>query len=100
MVDMARIRKGMEVRTSDGVGLGKVSEVYVGTDPTSSTARCDEEVCSRLEVRKGGLLGRGQPSYIPYSAIGSVEADAVVLSVDSGTAGAKGWGRKPSWIGA
>ena len=98
-VEIGRIRKGMEVRTSDGEVLGKVAEVWVGTDPGATQPRCDEEVCSRIEVRKGGLLSRGAPSYIPYSAIGSVSGDAVVLSVDSGTARGKGWAHRPPWIG-
>ena len=100
-IEIGEIRKGMEVRTSDGELLGKVSEVYVGTDPTSGSALCDEEICSRIEIRKkGGFLSRGEPSYIPYNAVRSVLQDSVTLGVDADAARAKGWAHRPAWIGA
>ena len=98
-IDIGQVHKGMEVHTLDGVNLGKVEEVWLGTDPTSATARCDEEICSRLEVRRGGLLRKGETLYIPYSAIEWVSGGVVSLNVDEGTARERGWGRKPGWIG-
>ena len=44
---VAQVRKGMEVHTADGQTLGKVTEVYLGSDPTASNPLCDEELCSR-----------------------------------------------------
>ncbi len=41
---VARVRKGMEVHTADGQKLGKVAEVWLGTDPTATHPRCDEEM--------------------------------------------------------
>jgi hypothetical protein len=91
------IRKGMEVRTSDGDSLGKVAEVWWGTDPTPDAARCDEDVCSRVEVRRG-LLGMGSTIYVPYSAIADISGGLIRLSVDSQAVRSKGWSRKPRWI--
>ena len=95
-VDMGQVRKGMHVRSSDGADLGKVAEVWLGTDPTAAHARCDEEVCSRVEVHRGLL--RKQVLYVPYSAIAAVSGTDVMLYVDAQTAWAKGWSRKPAWL--
>ncbi|MDQ3930137.1 MAG: PRC-barrel domain-containing protein [Chloroflexota bacterium] len=99
MIDLGQVREGMEVVTRDGQSLGKVKEVWLGTDPSSSTQRCDEEICSRLEVQHGGILRRGERYYIPYSAIAVVAGGRVVLGVDEATLQTRGWARKPGWIG-
>ena len=97
-VDIAQIRKGMQVRSSDGVDLGKVAEVWLGTDPARSTDRCDEELCSRVEVHQGLL--RKSVLYVPYSGIADVSGDTVTLSVDEAGAHSPGWTHKPAWIGS
>jgi hypothetical protein len=51
-----QIRPGMEVKTADGITLGTIAEVWVGSDPVDSATRWDDEVCSRLEVQQP--LGR------------------------------------------
>jgi hypothetical protein len=55
---IAQVRTGMPVQTADGHALGNVTQVWVGTDPTASSPRCDDESCSRIEVHKGRLLKR------------------------------------------
>ena len=63
---IAQVQKGMEVRSSDGTNLGKVTQIWIGTDTSSSTTRCDEALCSRVEVHRG-LFGT-HVLYIPYPA--------------------------------
>jgi hypothetical protein len=92
---IAQIRKGMEVQTTDGQSLGKVTEVWLGTDPAAGDPKCDEEICSRLEVHRG-FLGRSV-LYIPYNAIGKVTADRVTLTVDAATVHERAWTQKPRW---
>ena len=94
---VARVRKGMEVHAADGQKLGKVAEVWLGTDPTATNPRCDEELCSRLEVHHGGLFKRSV-LYVPYSAIADVAADHVTLNVDAATVSERAWHQKPSWV--
>ena len=94
---LTQVRKGMEMHSSDGVCLGKVAQVWWGTDPRSSTARCDETQCSRLEVHQRRGL-RKSVLYVPYNAIAEVTAKQVVLNVDEETAKGKGWASKPRWI--
>ncbi len=93
-VDIGRVRKGMRVRSSDKADLGKVAEVWLGTDPTAANVRCDEELCSRIEVHHGLL--RKQVLYIPYNAIDTVGDAGVVLTV--GEKKAKGWLAAPKWL--
>ncbi len=95
-VDLGQVRKGMHVRTSDGTDLGKVAEVWLGTDPTSASARCDEEVCSRVEVRQGLL--RKQVIYIPYNAIAGVSGDTITLSASETDVHKPGWVQRPRWL--
>jgi hypothetical protein len=90
---ITRIRPGMNVQSADGQLIGKVREVWVGSDPRQSSERCDEEECSRLEVQRG--VAR---AYIPYNAIAAVEGKAVRLTLDAATVNEKGWHRKPRWI--
>ncbi len=93
---LSQVRTGMEVRSSDGGSLGKVKAIWYGTDPATSTERCDEEICSRLEVHHG-LFGR-EVLYIPYSAIAGVTDGSVMLNVDADTVHASTWNQKPHWI--
>ncbi len=97
-VDLGQVRKGTQVRTSDGASLGKVREVWLGSDPTSTHARCDEEICSRLEVHHREGLFKDVAMYVPYSAIAEMSGDTVVLKVDEATARSKGWSARPRWI--
>ncbi len=94
---IAQVRTGMPVHTADGQPLGKVTQVWVGTDPTASSPRCDDERCSRLEVQRGRLLTR-QVRYVPISAIADVATDHVTLKVDAATVDEQDWLRRPQWI--
>lgn len=97
-IDIGLVHKGMEVKASDGASLGKVKEVWLGTDPTSTHARCDDEVCSRLEVHHRERLFKDVAMYIPYSAIAEISGDTVVLNVDEASSRSKGWSARPRWI--
>ncbi len=90
---MTRIRPGMQVQGADGRSVGKVREVWIGTDPRQSSERCDEEECSRLEVHHGAAT-----LYVPYNAIAEVTGKAVQLQMDAALVNEKGWHRKPRWI--
>ncbi len=92
----AQVRKGMQVTTADGVTLGKVKEIWYGTDPTEKEPRCDEEVCSRLEVQRG--LVRREVFYIPYNAIADETGKQVTLNVDAATVNERPWTQRPRWI--
>jgi hypothetical protein len=94
---IAQVRSGMAVQTADGQLLGKVTQVWVGTDPTASSPRCDDERCSRIEVQRGRLLKR-QVRYVPISAIADVATGQVTLKVDAATVDEHNWLRKPQWI--
>ncbi len=96
---IAQVRSGMAVRTADGQPLGKVAQVWVGTDPTASSPRCDDESCSRIEVQRGRLLTR-QVRYVPISAIADVATDHVTLKVDAAAVDDRDWLRRPQWITA
>ncbi len=108
--DVSYIRGGMEVKSSDGVSLGKVVEVWCGKDPKDSTEECDESVCSRIEVRAASrrVLGRlrrakADPAvqatlYIPCNAVAGVSGNRVELAVSSETVNASEWSREPKWI--
>ncbi len=91
-----QVRKGMKVKTSDGVRVGTVKEVWYGTDPANSTTLCDEDVCSRLEVHQGWL--RKRVLYVPYSAVADVFGTDVILNVDAVAAKEKRWDRRPGWL--
>jgi hypothetical protein len=94
---IAQVRTGMAVQTADGHPLGKVAQVWVGTDPTASSPRCDDERCSRIEVRSGGVFKR-TVRYVPISAIADVATDHVTLNVDAEAVDEHNWLRKPHWI--
>jgi hypothetical protein len=96
-VDLGRIREGMRVLASDGTDLGEVKAKWLGIDPTSTSVRCDEDVCSRIEVRHG--KGRqARTVYIPYNAIAEISNDVMTLKIGVETANAKGWARRPAWV--
>jgi hypothetical protein len=87
----------MPVQTADGQPLGKVAQVWIGTDPTASSPRCDDERCSRIEVQRGRLLTR-QVRYVPISAIADVATDHVTLKVEAAAVDEHDWLRTPQWI--
>jgi hypothetical protein len=93
-VDLGQVRKGMHMRSLDGEDLGRVAEVWLGTDPTSATARCDEAVCSRIEVHRGVL--RRRVLYVPYNAVAGVSGEGVILGVDRTRA--RRWTTPPRWL--
>jgi len=92
---IAQIRKGTEVKFSDGKRLGKVAHVWVGTDPLRSTERCDDDACSRLEVHRAHWRGT---VYVPYSAIAGVSGRVVNLNLDEAQANLKLWHQRPLWL--
>jgi hypothetical protein len=92
---MAHVRKGMEVKTSDGTELGTIAHVWFGVDPVSSNQPCDEEECSRLEVQ---LPHRRGTRYIPYNAIATVSGRIVTLNVTEATVNNKLWHQRPAWL--
>ncbi len=98
-ITIAHVRKGMEVRTADGQKLGKVALVWYGTDPTATNPRCDEDICSRLEVHSGGIF-KHTLLYVPYSAIAEVTAGHVTLNLDAATVNERDWIKQPRWIAA
>ncbi len=93
---LTQVRQGMQVHTADGVTLGKIREIWYGTDPTERDPRCDEEVCSRLEVHHGVL--HREVLYIPYNAIADVSGTQVTLNVDAATVREHPWHQRPRWI--
>ena len=93
---LAQVHKGMEVKTADERSLGKIAHVWFGDDPGSSQ-RCDEEVCSRLEVH---LPRRGGTRYIPYNAIAGVSGQTVSLNITEAVVHNKLWQQRPSWLPA
>lgn len=96
MVQQAR--EGMSVQTADGQKLGKVKQVWFGIDPTASDPRCDEDICSRLEVHQGFL--KHTVMYIPSNAIANVDSGHIVLNVDMSAVGEHDWLKQPHWIAA
>ena len=96
---IAQIHAGMHVHTADGTDLGKITQVWYGSDPGASSIRCDEEVCSRVEVHHG-LFGR-EVLYIPYSAIARVSGKVVTLTIAAALVPEQEeWYHKPAWIRA
>ena len=88
---LTQIERGMAVHSADGIRLGTIHAVWYGTDPRDSSGRCDEEVCSRLEIRHPN--GR---TYIPYNAIASVNGAVVTLKLDAATVAEKNWAHRPA----
>jgi hypothetical protein len=96
MTDMsAQLREGMEVHTSDGSKLGKISQVWYGSSVGSITPG-DDDSC--FEVHRG-FLGR-EHLYIPCSAVANVSGHTVTLNTGADAVSENPtWHRKPSWIG-
>ncbi len=90
---LAQVREGMEVNTADGKKVGKIDQVWIGTDPAAGSVWCDEDICSRLEVHHAA-----EHFYIPFNAIADVSGRTVTLNVDAATVHEKGWYRRPTWI--
>ena len=88
-----QVRAGMEVRTADDGKLGKVTQVWCGTDPDANTPFCDDELCSRVEVQQ-----RGAVLYIPSNMLDRVSGRWVVLKVKAAEVQEHDWYRPPSWI--
>ena len=85
------IRKGMQVRSSEGKRLGKLIEVYHGESQVYL------RVVSAYERWKPwGRVGGGL--YFPASAIAQVHGKRVILNMDTKTA--KGCTGRPGWIAA
>ena len=93
---LAQVRSDMEVYYADGVRLGKVRDIWYGSDPTTGPAQWDEDQCSRLEVIHGLL--RWEVLYIPSTAIADVSDGVVLLNVVAETSHPSTWHQKPSWI--
>ena len=90
-----QVRAGMEVHASDDVKLGKVAQVWYGTDPDANTPFCDDELCSRVEVQQ-----RGAVLYIPSNMLDRVSGRWVVLKVTAADVHEHDWYRPPAWIPA
>ncbi len=93
---LTQVRSGMAGYYADGVRLGKVRDIWYGSDPTTSTEPCDEDLCSRLEVTHGWL--RPEVLYIPYTALAGVSDGVVLLNVAAETSHPSTWHQKPRWI--
>jgi hypothetical protein len=90
---LTQIERGMAVHSADGIRLGTIHTVWYGTDPRDSSGRCDEEVCSGLEVHHpAGSM------YIPYNAIAGVSGSGITLTLDAASVAEKNWAHRPAWI--
>ncbi len=96
---ITQVREGMKVHTADGQILGTVTRVWFGSDPSASSPRCDDDICSRIEVQSGRMLRR-RMRYVPYSAIAAIADGRVTLNVDAATVDERNWMHKPQWITA
>ena len=86
---VGQIREGMQVRSSEGKRLGKLTYVYGGE------AEVYLHVTSVFERWKPwGRVGGGL--YFPASAIAEVQGKRVILNMDTKTA--KGCTSRPSWL--
>ena len=90
-----QVREGMTVQSADGHTLGKIAQVWIGSDPAMGTGPCDEDICSRIEVRQ-----RDGTLYIPANMIASVAGRSVTLTADQALVNEHDWYRAPSWIPA
>jgi hypothetical protein len=95
-IDISRVHKGLAVHSADGIKLGTVTEVWIGIDPSESTAPYDEELCSRVEVHHS----HDAPWYIPADVMAAVDGDVVTLHVDAATARTLPWHHRPAWLPA
>ena len=92
---IAQIHEGMEVHAADDVRIGKITRVWIGTDPASTTEQCDDDLCSRLEVQH-----RDGPLYIPINMLDRVSARWVMLTIPAREVPEHDWFRPPLWIRA
>ena len=66
--------------------------------PTATNPRCDEEICSRLEVTSGGFF-KHRVLYVPANTLANVTADRVILSLNAATVNERDWVQRPRWMG-
>ena len=102
----SRMSRGMRVRSSDGVFLGRIADIWCGTDPKEG-GEWDQEVCSRIEVHPAAanllqrLARRRRPAgpalYVPCDAIAEVSGKRIGLGVEAREA-TKRWTDEPKWI--
>ena len=102
----SRMSRGMQVRSSDGVFLGRIADIWCGTDPKQG-GECDHSACSRIEVHPAAanllqrLARRRRPAgpalYIPCDAIAGVFGNSVELGV-GGRLATERWTDEPMWI--
>jgi hypothetical protein len=90
---ITQIQEGMEVHTADDVKLGKITQVWIGTDPASTSEQCDEELCSRLQVQHGDDI-----LFIPLNVLARVSARWVILTIPVAAVHEHDWSRPPLWI--
>ena len=91
-----RVREGMRMVSSDGVDLGRVGQVYHGTEPADALEACEDE--TSIEVRRESL-GRETAMYVPCRAVADVIGSTVRLKLDLEAVTSGGWVRRPEWIG-
>lgn len=90
---IAQIHEGMDVHAADDVRVGKITQVWIGTDSARTTEQGDEELCSRLEVHH-----RDGPLYIPITMVDHVSARWVMLTIPAREVHEHDWARPPLWI--
>ena len=74
-IETVTVSEGMEVFSSDGKAVGKVSHVWKGITDTST----DVMSTGYFQVDQGGLLGLGTTHlYIPFSAVEETTPDQCV----------------------
>ena len=111
-----QVRGDMEIRTSNGVLLGRVVDVLWGTDVSGqrhSLAQLgiretgdteDESVASNAGVSDAVLRAYGESSgdtiFVPHQAVAGVSERCVLLYVDDLAANVSNWHRPPAWIQA
>ena len=84
-----RVREGMEVYTFDGMKLGEVGEILLGTGPGSLSTVSEganvpkQEGRSHFQVRRGGVLSLGSDLWFPADEIEEVSEERVTLSCRS-----------------
>jgi hypothetical protein len=115
-ITLAQVSRGMEVRSADGVTVGRVAAIWYGVDPKDPAAPPDASVCSRVEVQRATTRGAGNlvaramrwlhasptpPSlYIPCTAIAAVAGRSIILTISAETMDTQEWDVKPPWIPA
>lgn len=111
-----QVRDEMEIRTSNGVLLGRVKDVLWGTDVTGhrhSLAQLgiretgdteDEAVVSTAGVSDAVLKAHcessGDTIFVPHQAVDGVSERCVMLYVDDLAVDASNWHTPPAWVQA